>query len=89
MKYQKYFIAEIVFGKKERRRYSLNRSFAGDYVGLDQHPALRALIGKREKVEFAETVTKYDRRFKVLPSALNHLNCCVIRWICFVFLIFF
>ncbi len=57
-----------MFGKKERRRYSLNRSFAGDYVGLDQHPALRALIGKREKVEFAETVTKYDRRFKVLPS---------------------
>lgn len=56
---------EIVFGKKERRRYSLNRGFAGDYIGLDNQPALRALVGKREKIEFAETILKYDRRFQV------------------------
>ena len=56
---------EIVFGKKERRRYSLNRGFAGDYIGLEQRPELRALISKRDKVEFAETITKYDRRFRV------------------------
>ena len=54
-----------MFGKKERRRFSLNRGFAGDYIGLDNAPALRALVGKREKIEFAETVTKYDRRFQV------------------------
>lgn len=55
-----------MFGKKERRRYSLNRGFVGDYIGLDNQPALRSLVGKREKIEFAETVLKYDRRFQVL-----------------------
>lgn len=57
-----------MFGKKERRRYSLNRGFVGDYIGMDNQPALRALVGKREKIEFAETVFKYDRRFQVLAS---------------------
>ena len=60
-----YCFIEIVFGKKERRRFSLNRGFVGDYIGLDNQPALRALVGKREKIEFAETVLKYDRRFQV------------------------
>ncbi|XP_067131867.1 unconventional myosin-Ie-like [Centruroides vittatus] len=55
----------LVFGKKERRRYSLNRNFIGDYIGLDQHPGIRSLLGRREHVEFAETVKKYDRRFKI------------------------
>ena len=41
------------------------RHFVGDYIGLDEQPGLRALVGKRERVEFAETVLKYDRRFKV------------------------
>ena len=54
-----------MFGKKERRRFSLNRGFVGDYIGMDNQPALRALVGKREKIEFAETVLKYDRRFQV------------------------
>lgn len=62
-----------MFGKKERRRFSLNRGFAGDYIGLDNAPALRALVGKREKIEFAETVTKYDRRFQV-PILLRSLS---------------
>ena len=43
----------------------MNRNFVGDYIGMDDHPALRALVGKRERIEFAETVLKYDRRFKV------------------------
>ena len=37
----------------------------GDYIGLDEQPGIKALVGKRERVEFAETVVKYDRRFKV------------------------
>lgn len=57
--------ADLLFNKKERRRFSLNRNFVGDYIGLDDNPSLRALVGKRERVEFAETVKKYDRRFKV------------------------
>ena len=54
-----------MFGKKERRKYSINRNFAGDYIGLDSRPTLQSLVGRREKVEFAEVVKKYDRRFKV------------------------
>jgi myosin-1 len=54
-----------MFGKKERRRFSINRNFAGDYIGLDARPLLNNLVGRREKVAFAEVVKKYDRRFKV------------------------
>ena len=36
-----------------------------DYIGLDENPELRALAGKRERIEFAATVNKFDRRFKV------------------------
>ena len=61
---------EVVFGKKERRKYSINRSFVGDYIGLEQQPALRTLVGKREKIEFAESVIKYDRRFQVYISSI-------------------
>lgn len=54
-----------MFQKKERRKNSINRNFVGDYIGLDGRPALQTLIGRREKVVFAEVVKKYDRRFKV------------------------
>lgn len=57
--------SNLVLNKKERRRNSLNRNFMGDYIGLDNHPELRRFIGRRERVDFADTVTKYDRRFKV------------------------
>lgn len=57
--------SDLFYGKKERRRYSLNRNFHGDYIGLDDRPAIRALVGKREKIEFAIEVNKFDRRFKV------------------------
>ncbi|KAJ4435524.1 Unconventional myosin-Ie [Periplaneta americana] len=61
---QKEEAANLMFGKKERRRYSINRNFAGDYIGLDSRPVLQNLVGRREKVSFAEVVKKYDRRFK-------------------------
>ena len=57
--------ASLLFNKKERRRYSINRSFVGDYIGLEQKPGIRAQLERREYVEFADTVNKYDRRFKV------------------------
>nr|CAD7461900.1 unnamed protein product [Timema tahoe] len=62
---QKQEAADIMFGKKERRRFSINRNFVGDYIGLDSRPMLQSIIGRREKVAFAEVVKKYDRRFKV------------------------
>lgn len=57
--------SDLLFNKKERRRHSLNRNFVGDYLGLDDNPELRTLVGKRERIEFAATVNKFDRRFKV------------------------
>ena len=56
----------LLHGKKERRRYSVNRSFFGDYINLEANPKMRKLLNdKREQVEFADRVTKYDRRGKV------------------------
>lgn len=65
--------SDILHNRKERRRLSINRNFAGDYIGLDDNPELRSLLEKRERVEFAHTVEKYDRRFKVV-SLNNHLR---------------
>jgi len=62
---QKREAADLLFGHKERRRASLNRNFVGDYIGLEGKPQTMSLIGRREKVFFAEVVKKYDRRFKV------------------------
>jgi myosin-1 len=56
--------ADLLYQKKERRHLSLNRKFYGDYIGLNNQPAMRALIAKRENVEFAQTCYKYDRLFK-------------------------
>ncbi|GAB5572416.1 unconventional myosin-Ie [Prionailurus iriomotensis] len=55
---------DLLLNKKERRRNSINRNFIGDYIGMDEHPELQQFVGKREKIDFADTVTKYDRRFK-------------------------
>ncbi|WKX89898.1 hypothetical protein Q1695_009049 [Nippostrongylus brasiliensis] len=68
---QKEQASDLLYGKKERRRYSLNRNFVGDYIGLEHHPVLQSLVGKRERVDFANTVLKYDRRFR--PSKLDLL----------------
>ncbi|XP_065059730.1 unconventional myosin-Ie-like [Rhopilema esculentum] len=62
--------SDILYQKKDRRRGSLNRNFVGDYIGLDDNPALRALVEKRERIEFAETVNKVDRRFKIMKRDL-------------------
>lgn len=62
--------SDILFNKKERRRGSINRNFAGDYIGYDGNPALRSLVEKRERIEFAVTVNKYDRRFKAMKRDL-------------------
>lgn len=56
--------ADIFHKKKQRRKHSVNRNFYSDYIGLDHKPELRTLVGKREKVEFAQTVDEYNRRFK-------------------------
>ncbi|XP_061452005.1 unconventional myosin-Ie isoform X3 [Rhineura floridana] len=56
--------SDLLLNKKERRKNSINRNFVGDYIGMEDHPELRQFVGKREKIDFADTVTKYDRRFK-------------------------
>lgn len=66
--------SSILLNKKERRRNSINRNFVGDYLGLEERPELRQFLGKRERVDFADSITKYDRRFKVrrqLPLAAS------------------
>ncbi|XP_056409188.1 unconventional myosin-Ie-like [Hyla sarda] len=60
----------IVLNKKERRRNSINRNFVGDYIGMDGRPELRQFVGRRERIDFADTVLKYDRRFKTLKRDL-------------------
>ncbi|ESN91017.1 hypothetical protein HELRODRAFT_116401 [Helobdella robusta] len=63
---------DLLYNKKDRRRYSINRSFVGDYIGMDRDHAIgiRALMNKRERVEFADTVKKYDRRAKAVSRDL-------------------
>ncbi|XP_073455276.1 unconventional myosin-If isoform X1 [Aquarana catesbeiana] len=56
--------SNILYGFKERRRNSINRNFVGDYLGMEDKPELRQFMGKRERIDFADSVNKYDRRFK-------------------------
>ncbi|XP_043935265.1 unconventional myosin-Ie-like [Protopterus annectens] len=58
--------SDIVLNKKERRRNSINRNFMGDYIGMENRPELRQFVAKRERIDFADTVIKYDRRFKTV-----------------------
>uniref|UniRef100_F6YFX4 Myosin IE, gene 2 n=1 Tax=Xenopus tropicalis TaxID=8364 RepID=F6YFX4_XENTR len=62
--------SSIVLNQKERRRNSINRNFVGDYIGMDGRPELRQFVGRRERIDFADVVTKYDRRFKTLKRDL-------------------
>ncbi|KRX90400.1 Unconventional myosin-If [Trichinella pseudospiralis] len=62
--------SDILHGHKQRRRASINRKFFGDYIGLDDKPELKTLVGKREKIWFADSVCKYDRRFKACTRYL-------------------
>lgn len=51
-KSRKYFLemrkkaADVVYGKKERRRFTLNREFLGDYINFLDNPVLKALVGE-------------------------------------------
>uniref|UniRef100_A0A3Q3KAG4 Myosin IEa n=1 Tax=Monopterus albus TaxID=43700 RepID=A0A3Q3KAG4_MONAL len=62
--------SDLLLNRKERRRHSLNRNFIGDYLGMDDRPELRQFLGKRDKIDFADKVTKYDRRFKGIKRDL-------------------
>ena len=65
--------SDLFHGKKQRRQHSLNRKFYSDYIGLDEKPGLKAIVGKREKIEFAQTVTKYDKKLKVCGIFISNL----------------
>uniref|UniRef100_A0A667YFS3 Osteoclast-stimulating factor 1 n=1 Tax=Myripristis murdjan TaxID=586833 RepID=A0A667YFS3_9TELE len=69
--------SDLLLNRKERRRHSLNRNFVGDYLGMDDRPELRQFLGKREKIDFADKVTKYDRRFKGIKRDLILTPKCV------------
>ncbi|XP_015665521.1 unconventional myosin-If [Protobothrops mucrosquamatus] len=62
--------SHILYNFKERRRNSINRNFVGDYLGMEDKPELRQFLGKRERIDFADSVTKYDRRFKPIKRDL-------------------
>jgi len=70
---QKEEAADLFHMKKERRQHSLNRTFYSDYIGLDDAPGIRSLIGKREKIEFAQSVQRYDRKFRGLKIVKRDL----------------
>lgn len=57
--------SDVLLNKKERRRNSINRNFVGDYIGTDNHPEIRQFVGRRERIDFADVVVKFDRRFRV------------------------
>ncbi|XP_061650737.1 myosin IEb isoform X1 [Phyllopteryx taeniolatus] len=62
--------SDILLNKKERRRNSLNRNFMGDYIGTDVHPEIRQFVGRRERIDFADVVVKFDRRFRTVKRDL-------------------
>uniref|UniRef100_A0A3Q3KII3 Osteoclast-stimulating factor 1 n=1 Tax=Monopterus albus TaxID=43700 RepID=A0A3Q3KII3_MONAL len=62
--------SDILYNSKERRKNSINRNFVGDYLGLEQRPELRQFLTKRERVDFADSVNKFDRRFKSIKRDL-------------------
>ncbi|XP_013883996.1 myosin IEb isoform X2 [Austrofundulus limnaeus] len=62
--------SDVLLNKKERRRNSINRNFVGDYIGTDNHPEIRQFIGRRERIDFADVVLKFDRRFRTVKRDL-------------------
>eukprot|EP00039_Didymoeca_costata_P008665 m.114735 g.114735 ORF g.114735 m.114735 type:complete len:1149 (-) comp14177_c1_seq5:2155-5601(-) len=54
----------VMGGRKERRRGTINKDFMGDYMGYADNPGLRALVGKKTRIDFALTVKRYDRKYK-------------------------
>lgn len=72
---QKYFIdlrkkaAELMYLKKERNRFTLNRVFLGDYLNILDDPVMKILIEKQKSM-FSSQITKYDRKFKAVNREL-------------------
>ncbi|KAL6109895.1 uncharacterized protein ACO6RY_12938 [Pungitius sinensis] len=62
--------SDVLLNKKERRRNSINRNFVGDYLGTENHPEVRRFVGRKERIDFADVVVKFDRRFKTVKSDL-------------------
>ncbi|XP_039662829.1 LOW QUALITY PROTEIN: myosin IEb [Perca fluviatilis] len=62
--------SDVLLNKKERRRNSINRNFVGDYLGTDNHPEIRQFVGRRERIDFADVVVKFDRRFRTTKRDL-------------------
>ncbi|KAK6058113.1 hypothetical protein COOONC_04319 [Cooperia oncophora] len=66
---QKEQASDLLYGKKERRRYSLNRNFVGDYIGLEHHPVLQVSITPSHLELYALNhtywISKLLRKFKV------------------------
>ncbi|XP_069392866.1 myosin IEb [Paralichthys olivaceus] len=62
--------SDVLLNKKERRSNSINRNFVGDYIGTDNHPEIRQFVGRRERIDFADVVVKYDRRFRTVKRDL-------------------
>ncbi|XP_075994983.1 myosin IEb [Genypterus blacodes] len=62
--------SDVLLNKKERRRNSLNRNFVGDYIGTENHPEIRQFVGRRERIDFADVVVKFDRRFRTVKRDL-------------------
>jgi len=57
--------ARLLAGRKQRNRRSISRQFVGDYLGLDHDDRadLMKHLGRRERVLFAYTINKYNRKF--------------------------
>ena len=70
---QKEQAADILYKHKQRRRHSLNRNFFSDYIGMEDNPKLKALVGRREKVEFAQTIKMFDRGYRGLKEYTRDL----------------
>ncbi|KAM9700192.1 unconventional myosin-Ie-like [Menidia menidia] len=62
--------SDVLLNKKERRRNSINRNFVGDYIGTENHPEIRRFVGRRERIDFADVVVKFDRRFRTVKRDL-------------------
>ncbi|XP_049440710.1 myosin IEb [Epinephelus fuscoguttatus] len=62
--------SDVLLNKKERRKNSINRNFVGDYLGTDNHPEIRQFVGRRERIDFADVVVKFDRRFRSVKRDL-------------------
>ena len=60
-----------------------------DYIGLDDMPKLKALVGRKAKVEFAETVKQIDRGYKGVSHLLVFSASFRLphRWIYFYFFV--